>query len=1127
MRYNLITLSASEMLSSYSVKQYKDNKWKISYRFDLGGFDHRVISGIDAFEDNAMFYQLMCILRKEGSVWNENSLQHSVIFIDFADVFSRDTDLEPDNCNIYDMTGEQLKAGRVPATVKLRWMLDPSGGVTIQFDKDTEVTFVPFDKSSSMARECRMSFIDSRLKAAMDRRLMLDMDFSSMSISLSKLYAYRGLYLTDAHRIDRTDDFRLDEETVIVLDDDIHNVFAPADSTIKVYCEDSRETDENNNILWKFKEKNTDVFNNVNPFDGEGIISPDYAAEINAQLLEKFGYEADAASFQIRFPFTKGMLHMVNFNGFFSEFAGNRTSLSVSDVFGIKRDLKKAHIIMTKSMFKCCGWLKDYWTGETSSEARKDYADPMKFFFAKAAQYNHALYVGNTDVLLRNSGRTKLNYQFLSTLDLTEDELKTLVSEHNDRVISAGERLLMHAEETETDPDRTASENSQRQSAAKSSPWSKAFRRNPAFIADPKVRSEICRLMETGIIESGYGRIRVTGECRFLSGDLLALLCFISKKLTDKELQKVFEPLEKETLYSDRFYAAPGRITYHNQNYGILRNPHLSRNEQCALRAYSADGSIYSRYFSKLTGVIMVSRNSLAPMALSGADFDGDLVKIIANRTVVNAIIRGAFEKSGKSLERKLPIAQIPSLDPLLESYTPSIPYRTLYNTFSGKVGQISNIALKIGRIEYGSYSIFRKKFENRCAECTIVTGLEIDAAKTGIHPKRNISSLRSLLGSAESESKDYFITAKEKLKEIPGFRAGLGSFTVSTAENGSKFYLKGTNRPYMDIKDFSGDSTAANIDRLPFCFAECSEKLSLAVSRISAKKKDKSACLFTFEHDDPDWKKALRKDKKQQTKTLIEAYLRLHSLADSLRRTELYFGNTKYRACIFNILSIQYDSLSASMPELTVSAEKALEDTYEFLSGHFGNAPCAEEALGRLIDLRWQYTPRENRAEMLRSILNCGSNDKFPEGMTELLTNFDSSGYKLLYFILKDIVCEYMEQTTPDMLLEKLRAGENTAVGESVYSSEDFLSLYAIYSKHSGKSSESVWGIDVAKACSQRLSIIFDKDMKEALRYVYALRSTDRNASFFWGVLPEDTIMECIYEEGRGEASEIAQRES
>ena len=153
------------------------------------------------------------------------------------------------------------------------------------------------------------------------------------------------------------------------------------------------------------------------PFDGQGFIGPDYAGYIN-EVLYTDGKQIGA--FQIRLPFAKGMFYDVDFHRFLNEYdenyqAYNDTPYFITDAFGIKRDLKKAQIILTKSMFKCAGWLKTHCKTHSIS-------DPMQFYCNQLINYNHALYVSGTDLPYGHSKVTHLSYQFLNTLDLDKKQ---------------------------------------------------------------------------------------------------------------------------------------------------------------------------------------------------------------------------------------------------------------------------------------------------------------------------------------------------------------------------------------------------------------------------------------------------------------------------------------------------------------------------------------------------------------------------------------------------------------------------------------------------------------------------------------------------------------------------------
>ena len=1192
MRYNLITLNASEMMSRYETTKFENN-WKIEYKYMIGTvsdsqygenafLDQMVVSSVEPCEDCAMFHQLRrCIeKRSEGTdnavqEWNESSLQQAIIYVDFKDVFMGSEEIKKGNVSHVGLTEEELKCNIASADVKLRWMLDPENGITLLFpdgkNSVRKINFVPFDKSSSMARDCKMTFVDKRLKGDMDTRLQLGIDFEKISLSQSKYYAYRGLYLTTAQRIEKNDSFRLNAETVIVMNDDMHDIkFGPNDGPVKVFGEIPKETEnepgakdkKQEEMCMTFGEQEIEKYPNVNAFDGEGIISPSYTDAINEQLENIISKKA--SSFQIRMPFAKGMLHRVDFNAFFSEILNEKLSdnapLMVKDAFGRERDLRKAQIIMTKSMFKCFKWLSSHWN-MLSDDDRKKYADdPMCYYFHMIEKYDHSLYVANTDAVLHNNGRTKLNYQYISTLDMSAKDLRKIAGEHIDRVLNSDAELI----EVQTDADNESDGSHKKNDRSVSNKWKEALKKNRALINDRHIDKEICAMKEEGLLDAGIGRISVAGECRFLSGDLLSFLCFISSNLTDKGYRSCFDAVKKETMYRDKFYAAKDTIDYFDKKrkfkyFGLLRNPHLSRNEQCALRPYSS--RYYEDYFSHLTGVIMVPRKSLVPMILAGADFDGDLVKVIGDNTVVNAILKGAYRKIDEEkgrYERKLAVVQIPSLPPKETKGTGSIPYDVIFDTFASQVGHISNMALKVSRTEYGCAESEKKDaFLNKCAECTIITGLEIDAAKTGVHPTANIKKIESLLRKNKMYGNDYFVDLKNKMEGVSKLWAGVRSFGIkpfSEQSDHAMYYLKGNNNPYMSIKRIpTGDEDHARVDSLPQFFAE-------AANTLAPKKKGKEEkaeitkapeiatvpdSVFVFGGENG-WRDKLDKTTLNKTIGLIRAYYKILDVGAQLYKARENYKNTKLLGCIVNTLTKQYGGvrtviLTTAEEGRAITAETALSNAYSYLEEVITDEKAGTKVLKKLIVDEWQYTAREDRLQKLREILSVAENkgeeqvEDIPADVARLLTNFSHGGYKLLYYMVKDVICHYKERNSADLIIERQNIRITNSSKKSEESGDNSYNAYKnIYTGELYKSfmesarakeSKSIWNPKIVKLCRKKLNKIFGYNMNEALKYVFAAREmADKNSTFFWNVFDLKVILDNIVECPTREADESAE---
>ena len=169
MKYNLMTLNPKEMLNHYDVIKTESGNYAISYCYDFSAssfMDNLIISSIDSFDENALLYQLEKVVRKPNDdTWGEDSLQHHILYIDFSEVFKN---IHFDVKEKQNFKREELSIKSATVDTKLSFLFDPENGIHITFKSNDhnsvcKKTFVPFDKSSSMARNCRITFIDKEM----------------------------------------------------------------------------------------------------------------------------------------------------------------------------------------------------------------------------------------------------------------------------------------------------------------------------------------------------------------------------------------------------------------------------------------------------------------------------------------------------------------------------------------------------------------------------------------------------------------------------------------------------------------------------------------------------------------------------------------------------------------------------------------------------------------------------------------------------------------------------------------------------------------------------------------------------------------------------------------------------
>ena len=1098
--YSLFTLDALRMANSCDIKNDKthtSNHYMAVYRYDLSSrhsADYNIVLNYESQQDNALFYQILQCLKvtkvhssdkDTGALFEKtDALKHSIVFVDFKQVFQKDDDINSSPYELIDdvevspeaipkedksmgkteeisnnssdvvcvelddKTPEQMSFDELKKSVfgRVYWMFEPiSGGIFLKFTEPGGYKkFVPFDKSQSQTKKYRMTFIDVDLKDTLERRLLLGIDFSHISVNPSKYYAYRGLYLSSGFRIDQTDQFELNHESVIVIsgEDDRNEVEATTftvtkPETVEVKYKEELTCDEKENCSLT-----------INSFDGEGLISPPYAKLIDSVLREKYGFKKSSHSFQIRLPFIKGMLHEVDFHLFFQKELqiDESDSVYIKDVFGIRRDLRKAKIILTKSMFKCFHWIKSYWN------KHKDLCnDPMIYFFStmKDENYQHTLYVTNSDGRLNNQGIVRLNHQFLSTLDLNYEEFESILEGHTHNIDRIPYFLARYGKafsfEDQDDERYTIEEKKQDVSDGEKTinireKCVKAFEKNIAFLNERKVKDLIRDLQKTAAKNICLGKLTVEGEQRYLARDLLELLVYISKRielnrdsnhnaeLTEKQkmINEKCKEVEKKRIPDGLFYM-PKKIINLNASsyYGVLRNPHLSRNEQCALQPYVQGNDIYEEYFSKLNGIVMVSYRSLAPMALSGADFDGDLVKIISNKAVVEAIRRSVYKEE----KRILPVINIPGISPNKQQVAEINLFQVVKDTFSNQVGHISNIAVRLAKREYNAHT--DATYKNSCAVCTIVTGLEIDAAKTGFRPTANIRALESL-----DTKRDFFLGTKKIVSEIDmRYKTPYVTTDHLTLRDSEKtrniFSLhmsRRIRRPYIKAIEYTKEYKQPIINLLPGTYLKYLYEKQVAHQENVVTETDqlldmipKKKVYFKFQND-INWVPDM--GLQQEVLDIVKAYLNVRSInwrVESTKRASAH--NHPYKGHIITSLKIQYDSLEQILPgSKACSVKNALEQAYAIMEGNIiKDAYTARQALKRMMNANWHFTLPEQRRGKVEFILGCNlENNESNKDMINLLSNFNNNGFKIFYYLLWDVQSYFNNEITP-MIIERI----------------------------------------------------------------------------------------------------------
>ena len=815
-RYRIFELSARAVMS-YAVEENGIYK----YDLDAAAVDHCLVSSATHEQDsNALFFQILSEIhgkRYRETVTEDvsNELSEIIFYMNFQKVF--------------DTRG--LRQREITRQKKAECMFRPDG-ITLDFGSGPH-RYLAFERSGNMSRESRLSFIREDFFAPVSKRIMMDLEIKSCQ--LSKLYAYNGLMLSSGKRIEGIGIEK--KHRVIVVDN-------PKLKTDREFMVTVRDDGTNNSTRKFYRHEQLEEVN-VTCFDGEGLISKAFAEKLDIAYCGQHIH----SSFQIRMPYVKGMLHAVDFHEFFKMF----NTKVIQDVFGKNHLVEDVDIILTASQFKALGWFRD---------CKKDWNDYWKAF----KKYNHALYITNVSKEIPDA-LTQLNYQFLATVSIQPEEFRPAdlpggwdhspAEDERNWLTKATEQLYY---DLRVDDDRRRAYFLESLSKAGLSKRSKEYimaavlKKNPLFLNESVYTKQLDDRAEQIYKDYAVGRLMVVGDIRYLSGDLLALLYHIGHT---NEAGSIMDIPFRMEVFADQFaknsFYAPGAACEKEAHCTLLRNPHIARNEEIQLSVYPED-TIRDHFFGHLTDVVMVDAKMLAAERLGGADYDGDLVRTIAD-PILNASVRRNYfyNKYHPEIDltnnANLPFLMIPSLaSPKQNPRDWYARFVTVKNTFSARIGQICNAALDRSVIAYNEKTDpkLRKQFKEETEVLAILSGLEIDAAKTGIRP-----DLSDYLG-----------------KKIPRTPFLKYKTMVEAAEERREWY-EDTHQQKLDkfFAETDWEKVDSPVERLPLLARQLRKG-----TRKPKRKKATDAQLFIFAQE-KDWQSKLNKRTLERVEALLTDY--------------------------------------------------------------------------------------------------------------------------------------------------------------------------------------------------------------------------------------------------------------
>ncbi len=349
-----------------------------------------------------------------------------------------------------------------------------------------------------------------------------------------------------------------------------------------------------------------------NDSDGYGLMLPSYSRKVNEYLTGDG--ENTISGMNTRYAWTKGMVYTFDFIEFAEKVAG---TYEIIDVWGDKRDIRDAELILTESMLKL-------WESYDSWED-----------FYKNCQENH--YQLSTPKItpetLENVRNT--NYQFLQSYQFTDEELQELCQPTIDEITGVlgmdYRKSLVFLSGFGLNEDNAFNDDFDY--------CVRALMIDERMINDPFIRRKIWNMIAKRIEMAKRGAIKVNANFAMISGDPYAL-CQSIFGLEITGLLKAGEIYHKYWIDkgSDELACFRAPMTCHNN----IRRMKLNKSD---------DAEYWYQYIR--TAAILNCWDTACD-AMNGADKDGDtnmdtdnsiIVKNTLNSPTIVCVQRKAEKK--------------------------------------------------------------------------------------------------------------------------------------------------------------------------------------------------------------------------------------------------------------------------------------------------------------------------------------------------------------------------------------------------------------------------------------------------------------------------------------------------
>lgn len=330
-----------------------------------------------------------------------------------------------------------------------------------------------------------------------------------------------------------------------------------------------------------------------NDSDGFGLMLPSYSRRVNEFLT---GSDEVISGMNTRYAWNKGMLYTFDFVEF-AEIVAN--TYVVTDIWGDKRDVRDAEVILTASMLKL-------WDSYKSWEDYYSHCEENHYQFSTPKI---------TPEELENVRDT--NYQFLQSYDFSDEELLELcqptIDEIRDVIGLDYRKSLTFLAGFSLNENNAFNDSLEY--------YVRALMIDQRMINDPFIRKKIYHMIKKRIEMGERGAIRVNANFAMISGDPYSL----AQSMFGLEVTGLLKRGEVYHKYwldkgADEIACFRAPMTCHNN----IRRMKLAKGEDVL------------HWYQYITTALIFNSWDSACEAMNGADKDGDTNMCTDNPIIVN-----------------------------------------------------------------------------------------------------------------------------------------------------------------------------------------------------------------------------------------------------------------------------------------------------------------------------------------------------------------------------------------------------------------------------------------------------------------------------------------------------------